>query len=94
MKIVGLKILDDFMKRHADIRSQLSAWLYEVEAADWSSPNEIKKRYVHASFLKDNHVIFNIKGNNYRLEAKVSYKLKVVRVKRIGTHADYSKWKL
>lgn len=92
MKIVGLQILYDFGNRHADVVSQLNTWIHEVEEAQWQTPNDLKARYVHASFVADNKVIFNLKGNKYRLEVKVSYKSQVVLVNRIGTHAEYSKW--
>lgn len=49
-------------------------------------------RFPHASILSENRVIFNIKGNRYRLEVKVSYVAQVIFIKRIGTHAEYSKW--
>lgn len=93
MKIVGLKILEEFGNRHADVVSQIDTWIYEVEEAQWQTPNDIKAHYVHASFLADNRVVFNLKGNKYRLEVKVSYKSQVVLINRIGTHAEYSKWK-
>lgn len=93
MNIVGLTILDEFGKRHADVVSLLKIWVQEAEEAQWQTPTDIKTRYVHASFLADNRVIFNLKGNKYRLDVKVSYKSKIVFIKRIGTHAEYSKWK-
>lgn len=93
MKVVGLRKIESFLRRHADVRPSLSAWLYEVEEVEWHSPNDIKARYAHASFLKNNRVIFNTKGNNYRIDTKINYKNKVVIVKRIGTHAEYSKWR-
>lgn len=93
MKIVGLRILETFGELHADVRKQVGAWLHEVEEAEWRSPADIKARYAAASFLADNRVIFNLKGNRYRLKIKVSYKSQIVLVKRIGTHAEYSKWK-
>jgi mRNA interferase HigB len=92
MRLVGKELLAEFAKQHADIRSPLNAWIFEVEEANWSGPSEIKARYPNASFLSDNRVIFNIKGNAYRVETKVSYEITVVLVKRIGTHAEYSKW--
>ena len=92
MRLVGKEILAEFAKRHADIRSPVSAWILEVEEATWSGPADIKARYPSASFLSDNRVIFNIKGNAYRVETKVSYEIQVVLVKRMGTHAEYSKW--
>lgn len=92
MKVVGRQVLDEFKRRHADARSQVDAWLAEVEDADWDSPNDIKARFASASFLPNNRVIFNLKGNSYRLDVKVTYKTKVVLIKRIGTHAEYDKW--
>jgi mRNA interferase HigB len=92
MKVVGRKSLDDFVVRHSDMRSQADAWLCEVEEAEWQSPQDVKARYAHASFLSDSRVIFNLKGNKYRLEAKVSYATRIVLIVRIGTHAEYSKW--
>lgn len=92
MRIVGRQILDDFKQRHADARSQVDAWVAEVEDAEWDSPNDIKARFASASFLPNNRVVFNLKGNSYRLDVKVTYKTKVVLIKRIGTHAEYDKW--
>lgn len=86
-------MLDDFAMRHAEIRSPLNAWLCEVEEADWKGPADVKARYPTASFLSDNRVIFNLKGNKFRVETKVNYVVKVVLATRIGTHAEYSKWK-
>lgn len=92
MKVVGLEILDEFINQHGDVRGQIAVWISEATEASWQTPGEIRVRYVTASFLSDNRVVFNIKGNRYRLEVKVSYKNQVVLIKRIGTHAEYSKW--
>lgn len=92
MKVIGKKRLDNFCSKYSDVRSQVASWLYEAEEARWDTPGDIKERYVHASFLSSNHVIFNLKGNKYRLEVKIDYKRQTVIVKRIGTHSDYDKW--
>jgi mRNA interferase HigB len=92
MRLVGKEVLAQFAKEHADIRGPLKAWVVEVEEATWTGPADINARYPNASFLSDNRVIFNIKGNTYRVDTKVSYEIPVVLVKRIGTHAEYSKW--
>jgi len=92
MKVVGKRTLEDFKERHADARSHVDAWLCEVEQAEWKSPHDIKEKYVTASFLADNRVVFNLKGNSYRLDVKVSYENQVVLIKRIGTHAEYDNW--
>jgi mRNA interferase HigB len=91
MRILGLLFLDDFKKSHADARGPLDAWRREVEEAEWQSPQDIKQRYRSADFLGDNRVIFNIKGNNYRLVVKVRYQNGMVVVEWVGTHAEYSK---
>lgn len=93
MKVLGLMILDEFCKSHADCVAQILAWIAEAEEAEWSTPNDIRARYARASFLQDSRVIFNIKGNSYRLDTKVYYERQVIIVKRIGTHAEYDKWK-
>ncbi len=92
MIVVGKEILEEFKRVHADARPQLDAWLAEAEDADWETPNDIKQRFSSASFLANSRVIFNIKGNTYRLDVKIAYQMKVVLIKRIGTHAEYDKW--
>lgn len=94
MRLVGKELLAEFAKDHADIRGPLNAWIFEVEEANWTGPTDIKARYLNASFLSDNRVVFNIKGKTCRIETKVSYAIKVVLAARIGTHAEYSQWTL
>jgi len=92
MNVIGKNILEDFESKHTDAKEQIDAWLCEAEEAQWNKPHDIKARYSSASFLKNNIVIFNIRGNNYRLAVKVNYKNQVVMIKKAGTHAEYSKW--
>ena len=94
MRVVGLEILDEFCRRHADVEEQVKAWIAEIKEAQWHKPIDIRERYVSTSFLEGNRVVFNLKGNRYRLVVRVSYKNKVVRVMKAGTHAEYDKWKL
>jgi mRNA interferase HigB len=93
MKVVGREELEQYARKHADVRGQIDAWLAEVIEAEWQTPNDIKRRYAHASFLANRRVIFNLKGNKYRLDTKVSFKNQVVLIVRIGTHEEYSTWK-
>lgn len=93
MRLVGRQLLDDFAAQHAEIREPLRAWIAEVEEAEWRGPADIKARFPSASLLTDNRVVFNIKGNKYRIETKVSYDIFVVLTLRIGTHSEYSRWK-
>lgn len=94
MKVVGAKVLTDFADRHADVRSQIKAWFSEVEDADWKNPQDIKNRYPNASLLPGNRVVFNLKGNKYRLLVRIQFDLQIVRVVKLGTHAEYLKWQL
>jgi len=91
MRILGLSILESLKKDHADSRGHLDAWQMDVEREDWKTPHDIKRRYRSADFLADNRVIFDIKGNSYRLVVKVQYRIGLVLVEWVGTHAEYSK---
>ncbi len=93
MRILGLPILEAFKKDHAASRGQLDAWQTDVERETWLTPHEIKRRYRSADFLADNRVIFDLKGNSYRLVVKVRYQNGLVVVEWVGTHAEYSKKK-
>jgi len=92
MKIVGRQRLHDFTRKHADTRSWISAWVAEVEAANWKSPAELKARYPKASILGEDRYIFDIRGNNYRLQVQVRFQESVILIERLGTHAEYDKW--
>ena len=91
MRIIAKKIVRDFCEVHADSEQQLKAWYQETSKAGWTSPNQIKKEYPSASFLANNRVVFNIKGNHYRLIVKISYDYEMVWIRFIGTHAGYDK---
>jgi len=93
MRILNLPLLEAFKKDHADVRGQLEAWRDEVERESWQTPQDIKRRYKSADFLADNRVIFNIKGNSYRLVVQVRYRGGIVVIEWVGTHAEYSKRK-
>ena len=93
MRLVGRELLAEFALQHAEIRSPLNAWICEVEDANWGGPADIKARFPSASILSENRVVFNIKGNKFRIDTKVSFEIKVVLVRQIGTHSEYSKWK-
>ena len=93
MRILGLPLLAEFKGKHADSRGQLDAWQNEVEREEWRTPQDIKRRYRNADFLADNRIIFNIKGNTYRLVVKVRFQNGLVLVEWVGTHAEYRKQK-
>lgn len=91
MKIVAVGTLRDFWERHPDAEQSLKAWYDEARAATWASPAEVKAKYGNASIVGKNRVVFNIKGNSYRLIVAVAYKFQAIYIKFIGTHAEYDK---
>lgn len=93
MKLAGRDILNEFALSHADAAAALAIWIAEIEVSAWKTPADLKGRYPSASILGKNHYVFNIKGNTYRLDTKINFVAGQVLVKRIGTHAEYDKWK-
>jgi mRNA interferase HigB len=91
LRIIAKKTLRDFWQKHPDCEQQLKAWHQEVEKAKWKGPKDIKLEYPSASFLQDNRVVFNIKGNHYRLIVRINYAYQMVWIRFIGTHAQYDK---
>ncbi|MFC5499198.1 type II toxin-antitoxin system HigB family toxin [Caenimonas terrae] len=89
MHVVSIKHIRDFYGRRPDAGPALKAWTQEARSASWKSPQDIRHRYASASFLKGNRVVFNLKGNDYRLVVAVAYRYETVYVKFIGTHAEY-----
>lgn len=90
MRVIAKKILREFWERHPLAKEPLSAWYREVEREDWDEPMKVKAKYGTASILGDNRVVFNIKGNNYRLVVKINYPYRVVYIRFVGTHAEYN----
>ncbi|HZS79845.1 MAG TPA: type II toxin-antitoxin system HigB family toxin [Herbaspirillum sp.] len=91
MRIVAKKNLIAFYEKHPVAKQALLAWHEEARAAQWTSPQDIKERYASVSFVRQNRVVFNIKGNAYRLIVAIAYNLGVVYLKFFGTHAEYDK---
>jgi mRNA interferase HigB len=91
MRIVKRKTLSDFWIKHADAKPALQSWFFEAQNADWKTSDEIVKNYPYADPIKNNRVVFNIKGNDYRLVVKIHYNTGVVYIRFIGTHAEYDK---
>ena len=91
VRVFSRSTLRTFANAHADARQPLYAWFAEVEKMTWTGPDDIKARYSSASFLPNNRVVFNIKGNEYRIVAAVKYEFFAVYIRFIGTHPEYSK---
>jgi mRNA interferase HigB len=91
LRVIAKKILRDFWEKHENCEQQLKSWFREVQKSVWENPNQIKEEYPTASILNNNRVVFNIKGNNYRLIVKISFEYQMVWIRFIGTHGEYDK---
>ena len=91
MRIIARSTLKLFWIKYTDAEQPLKAWFEIVKASIWEKPNDIKEVFSSADILSNNRVVFNIKGNKYRLIVSVRYDLKIVYVRFIGTHAEYDK---
>ena len=91
MRIYTRKTLREFWERHPDAEQPLRDWFRRVEAANWETPARIRDRFGSASFLPGNRVVFDIKGNSYRLVARIDYQRRKVFIRFVGTHAQYDR---
>lgn len=89
MRIIAISHLKAFWDKYPDAEQPLLAWIDEAKKANWSSPAEIKAQFRNASILKSRRVVFNIKGNSYRLVVVVAYRFGAIYIKFVGTHAQY-----
>ena len=92
MRIIARSTLREFWQKYPDSEQSLKAWFYDVKSANWQSPSEIKNVYANASIIANNRVVFNIRGNRYRLIVHVRYDIGIVFIRFIGTHQDYDKF--
>lgn len=91
MRVIAKKHLTAYGKKRPDADQPLRAWYDEAVSAEWRSPKDIKAQYRNASFVGNNRVVFNIKGNDHRLIVAVAYRFGALYIKFIGTHAEYDK---
>lgn len=91
MRIISRKALKDYWEKEPTTEQELKAWFAEAKNAGWQTPAEVKAKYGNASILKDGRVVFNIRGNNYRLITKINYDFQIIYIRFIGTHKEYDK---
>jgi mRNA interferase HigB len=91
VRIIAIKTLKEFWKKHPGSEQLLRAWYAEAKNADWEKPSDITRLYRTASILTNSRVVFNIKGNEYRLVVAINYDYKIVYIRFTGTHKEYDK---
>jgi mRNA interferase HigB len=97
VRIIARKTLRDFVeslrgnKDQKAVKSALDSWFHEVQGSGWHTPADVAASYANASIVGNDRVVFNIKGNAYRLVVAVDYRRQIVFIKWLGTHADYDK---
>ncbi len=94
MKIIKKGILSEAARNHPIVKNQLVVWTDLVEAADWKTPHDLKSQFGKADILGNRQVVFNIKGNDFRLVVKIDYEFKLVILEKFGTHSEYNTWNL
>ncbi|KAA3652512.1 MAG: type II toxin-antitoxin system HigB family toxin [Bacteroidetes bacterium] len=93
MRIIAFRTLREFFEKpeFSDSEVSLRAWYHDAIIADWKNSNELKRQYKNASIVGEGRVVFNIKGNDYRLVVAIDYEFQVIFIRFIGTHKQYDK---
>ena len=97
MRIIARRSLHNFIAKQAGHKDQpalkaaLDSWFAEVSRAGWTNTAEVKRLYATASIISSDRIVFNIKGNDYRLVVSVDFGRAIVWIKWIGTHKEYDR---
>lgn len=91
MNVIKRQALEVFCKKHTDAKIYINTWYSVCKAANWKSHHELQQDFPEAFPVGDNRFVFDIKGNKYRLVARVLFTFKQVQIKWIGTHSDYDR---
>jgi len=94
MEIIAVDKIEKFVRKHANARASLASWLLIAEGAEWTCPQDVKNHFRSADILSGNRIVFNIGGNNYRLVVLARYRNGILLIQKVGTHAEYDRWKL
>jgi len=91
MRVFVKRTLRNFWEKHPDSEEYLSKWYEAATKAEWRSPAEVKEVFCHASILKNSRIVFNIKGNTFRLVARFEFERQFIFIRFIGTHREYDR---
>ena len=90
-RIFSKSTLREYWENHSDSEQYLKTWHDTAMNADWKNPGDVKQTYANASILKSSRIVFNIKGNSYRLVAKFNFEKQWIFIRFIGTHDEYDR---
>jgi len=90
-RIFAKSTLREYWEKHPDSEQYLKTWFDTAMSSDWKTPADVKKTYANASILKESRIVFNIKGNSYRLVTKFNFEKQWIFIRYIGLHAEYDK---
>ena len=91
MRVFSYSTLRNFWAVHADAEAPLRIWYRQARQADWRSPADVRALHASASIIAGNRVVFNIKGNDYRLVVNIDYLRRTIFIRFIGTHSEYDR---
>lgn len=93
MRIIAFRTLREFFEReeYSDSEAAIRAWYHDSKLAEWSNRNELKQQFKNASIVGNGRVVFNVKGNDYRLVVAIDYAFQAMYIRFIGTHKQYDK---
>ena len=90
-RVFSKRTIREFYEKHHDSKDYLETWFQTIKSSKWKKSSDIKSFYATVSILKNSRVVFNIKGNDYRLVAKINYEREWLFIRFIGTHSEYDK---
>ena len=91
MRVIAKKTLKEYFEKNASAKQPLLIWFKEISSGNWKNHNEMKESFSSLSIIPDERIVFNIKGNKYRIVAKVNYEFQIIWIRFVGTHAEYDK---
>jgi len=93
MVLISVKMLREFWEKYPQAKTPLQKWASEVKEADWQTFTDVKNHFASADYVGNGRVVFNIKGNDFRIVALMIYKVRTVYIRFVGTHKEYDKLK-
>jgi len=94
MVIISKKIINQFFEKHSTAKNPLLEWYLKTKEADWADFNQLKKTFPSADYVGNDLYVFNIGGGKYRLIARITFRVRTIYIRFVGTHAEYNKVKL